>query len=107
MAAVAENTRFAANEMKLSGTPVAHLFKEGRTLTTLMFWIVFFTSLLDLYLLSNWLPSVLNDLGVSISVAAIVGAMLQIGGLAGTFVLGTFVDKFSFRALFIFWEQSP
>ncbi len=58
-------------------------------------------SLLDLYLLSNWLPTVLNDLGASVSVAAAVGAMLQVGGVVGTFVLGKLIDRFSFRALAI------
>jgi AAHS family 4-hydroxybenzoate transporter-like MFS transporter len=92
-------TRFTVHEPKLSGIPVVHLFDQGRTLTTLLFWIVFFMSLLDLYLLSNWLPTVLNDLGASISVAAAVGAMLQVGGVVGTFTLGNVIDRFSFRAL--------
>jgi AAHS family 4-hydroxybenzoate transporter-like MFS transporter len=92
-------TQFGAHEPKLSGIPVAHLFAERRTLTTLLFWVVFFMSLLDLYLLSNWLPTVLNDLGASISVAAIIGAMLQVGGIVGTFTLGMIIDRFSFRAL--------
>jgi AAHS family 4-hydroxybenzoate transporter-like MFS transporter len=94
-------TRFGVHEPKLSGLPVGHLFAEKRALTTILFWIVFFMSLLDLYLLSNWLPTVLNDLGASISVAAAVGAMLQVGGIVGTFVLGKLIDRFSFRALAI------
>ncbi len=36
----------------------------------------------------NWLPTVLNDLGVSVSVAAAIGAMLQVGGVVGTFCAG-------------------
>ena len=95
------NTRFGVHEPQLSGLPVAHLFAEKRALTTILFWIVFFMSLLDLYLLSNWLPTVLNDLGASVSVAAAVGAMLQVGGVVGTFILGKFIDRFSFRALAI------
>jgi MFS transporter, AAHS family, 4-hydroxybenzoate transporter len=66
---------------------------------TVLLWVVFFMSLLDLYLLSNWLPTVLNDLGVSVSGAAAIGAMLQVGGVVGTFTLGQFIDRFSFRAL--------
>ncbi|MET0970117.1 MAG: MFS transporter [Tardiphaga sp.] len=92
-------TRFTVHEPKLTGIPVVHLFDSGRTLTTLLFWVVFFMSLLDLYLLSNWLPTVLNDLGSSISVSAAIGAMLQVGGVVGTFTLGNFIDRFSFRAL--------
>lgn len=95
----APGTRFTVDEPKLSGLPVRHLFSEGRALVTLLLWVVFFMSLLDLYFLSNWLPTVLNDLGASESVAAIVGSMLQVGGVVGTFTLGRFIDRFSFRAL--------
>ena len=95
----AGSTKFVVQEPKLSGLSVAHLFAEGRGSVTLLLWIVFFMSLLDLYLLSNWLPTVLNDLGVSVSAAAAIGAMLQVGGVVGTFTLGRFIDRFSFRAL--------
>jgi AAHS family 4-hydroxybenzoate transporter-like MFS transporter len=92
-------TRFGVNEEKAGGLPVMHLFRDGRGWATVLFWLVFFMSLLDLYLLSNWLPTVLNDLGASISAAAAMGAMLQVGGVAGAFTLGQFIDRFSFRAL--------
>jgi len=61
--------------------------------------VVFFMSLLDLYFLSNWLPTVLNDLGASLSQAAAIGSMLQVGGVVGTLALGSVIDRFSFRAL--------
>jgi MFS transporter, AAHS family, 4-hydroxybenzoate transporter len=83
----------------LAGLPVLHLFRDGRTLVTLLLWVVFFMSLLDLYFLSNWLPTVLNDLGASVSSAAVIGSMLQVGGVVGTFALGSIIDRFSFRAL--------
>ena len=92
-------TRFAVKEAKAGGLPVTHLFRDGRGWMTVLFWTVFFMSLLDLYLLSNWLPTVLNDLGETISAAAMIGAMLQIGGVVGAFTLGQFIDRFSFRAL--------
>lgn len=76
---IAGNAKFVVQEPKLSGLPVAHLFAEGRASVTVLLWVVFFMSLLDLYLLSNWLPTVLNDLGVSVSGAAAIGAMLQVG----------------------------
>jgi len=98
-AAFAPATQFVVQEPGLAGVPVLHLFKSGRTFPTLLLWVVFFMSLLDLYLLSNWLPTVLNDLGASISTAAAAGSMLQVGGVVGTFVLGHVIDRFSFRAL--------
>jgi AAHS family 4-hydroxybenzoate transporter-like MFS transporter len=91
--------QFVVHEPGLAGIPVLHLFKAGRTPVTLLLWVVFFMSLLDLYFLSNWLPTVLNDLGASVSEAAVIGSMLQVGGVVGTFALGSIIDRFSFRAL--------
>jgi MFS transporter, AAHS family, 4-hydroxybenzoate transporter len=98
-AAFAPATTFVVREPALAGIPVLHLFRDGRTLVTLLLWVVFFMSLLDLYFLSNWLPTVLNDLGASVSMAALIGLLLQIGGVVGTFALGSIIDRFSFRAL--------
>ena len=98
-AVFAPATPFVVHEPELSGIPVLHLFRDGRTLVTLLLWVVFFMSLLDLYFLSNWLPTVLNDLGASVSEAAMIGSMLQVGGVVGTFALGSIIDRFSFRAL--------
>ena len=93
------DAHFVVQEPKLSGLPCRAFVRRGARTVTLLLWVVFFMSLLDLYLLSNWLPTVLNDLGVSVSAAAAIGAMLQVGGVVGTFTLGQFIDRFSFRAL--------
>jgi len=98
-AAFASNATFVVRESHLTGLPVAHLFREGRTAVTLLLWVVFFMSLLDIYFLANWLPTVLNDLGASVSRAVVIGSMLQVGGVVGTFALGRLIDRFSFRAL--------
>jgi AAHS family 4-hydroxybenzoate transporter-like MFS transporter len=93
------NARFVVHEPELTGIPVKHLFKGGRTLVTLLLWTLFFMSLLDIYFLSNWLPTVLSDFGASVSKAAEIGSLLQIGGVVGTLVLGSIIDRFSFRAV--------
>jgi AAHS family 4-hydroxybenzoate transporter-like MFS transporter len=98
-AAFAPSTQFVIHEPDLAGIPVLHLFRDHRTPVTLLLWVVFFMSLLDLYFLSNWLPTVLNDLGASVSASAAIGSMLQVGGVVGTFALGSIIDRFSFRAL--------
>jgi len=98
-AVFAPATQFVVHEPELSGVPVLHLFRDGRTLVTLLLWVVFFMSLLDIYFLANWLPIVLNDLGASVSSAVAIGTMFQVGGVVGTFVLGSIIDRFSFRAL--------
>ena len=95
----AAGTQFVVHEPELAGMPVLHLFRDGRTLVTLLLWVVFFMSLLDLYFLANWLPTVLNDLGASVSQAVAIGSMLQVGGVVGVFAIGSIIDRFSFRAL--------
>jgi AAHS family 4-hydroxybenzoate transporter-like MFS transporter len=97
--AFSPDAQFVLHENHLPGLPVRHLFHEGRTPVTVLLWVVFFMSLLDLYFLSNWLPTVLNDLGASVSVAAVIGSLLQVGGVVGTIALGSIIDRFSFRAL--------
>jgi AAHS family 4-hydroxybenzoate transporter-like MFS transporter len=97
--AFAPTARFVVRETQLPGIPVQHLFREGRTVPTLLLWVVFFMSLLDIYFLANWLPTVLNDLDATISEAAVIATMLQVGGVVGTLALGSVIDRFSFRAL--------
>src|SRR5579871_7031864 len=79
--AFAPDAQFVVHESRLAGIPVAHLFREGRTPVTLLLWVAFFMGLLDIYFLANWLPTVLNDLGASVSEAAVIGSMLQVGGV--------------------------
>jgi AAHS family 4-hydroxybenzoate transporter-like MFS transporter len=98
-AAIPIEAHFVVHEPRFKGLPVIHLFRDGQATGTILIWVIFFTSLLDLYFLSSWLPTVLHDLGTSVSLAAIIGAMFQIGGVAGTFALGNAIDRFSFTAL--------
>jgi AAHS family 4-hydroxybenzoate transporter-like MFS transporter len=73
--------------------PVAQLFTESRARTTLLLWVVFFMSLLDLYFLNSWLPTVIHDAGVPLSRAISITAMFQVGGAAAAIVLGRVVDR--------------
>ena len=54
---------------------------------------MFFTSLLDLYFLSNWLPTVVAGAGYDNRTAVLVGTTLQVGGTIGTVVLGWLVGR--------------
>jgi MFS transporter, AAHS family, 4-hydroxybenzoate transporter len=85
---------FVIREERAPGLAVGHLFRQGRALPTLLLWIVFFASLLDLFLLANWLPTVFHDAGISMSLSVIATALFQGGGVAGTLALGWLVDRF-------------
>jgi AAHS family 4-hydroxybenzoate transporter-like MFS transporter len=95
---------FQADEHKETKFPVKQLFADKRALLTGLLWVVFFMSLMDLYFLSNWLPTVINDAGIPVGSAALITAMLQVGGTVGTLVLGRVFDKVSpFRALSVIY----
>jgi AAHS family 4-hydroxybenzoate transporter-like MFS transporter len=95
---------FQADEHKETKFPVKQLFADKRAMLTGLLWVVFFMSLMDLYFLSNWLPTVINDAGIPVGSAALITAMLQVGGTVGTLVLGRVFDKVSpFRALSVIY----
>lgn len=81
---------------KEQGVPFISLFRDGRARVTLLLWLVNFTNLLDMYFLSNWLPTVMREAGFSTQMAVLGGTMLWIGGVVGTLSLGRVIDKVGF-----------
>ena len=90
---VPPGTSFFAGERHAQGFVVGRLFREGRTRLTLLLWILFFMSLLDLYFLNSWLPTVIHDSGISLQMAIIITSMFQVGGAVGAFSLGRLFDR--------------
>ncbi len=88
------SVRFVIAKREQSGSPVNRLFQDGLAGGTVLLWVTFFMSLLVIYLLSSWLPSLLRAGGASLRTAAVVGAMFQVGGTVGAIVLGWLMDRF-------------
>ena len=82
------------SDVKLPGSPVSQLFRPGLIGGTLLLWTTFFMSLLIIYLLSSWLPTILNGAGHSLSQASFISSAFQIGGTAGAIMLGRWMDRF-------------
>ena len=87
---------FVVNEENRHGVPIVHLFRDGRALATILFWIVNFMNLLNLYSLASWLPTVVRDSGYSAQTAVLVGTVLQVGGTLGTIGLAWLVARAGF-----------
>jgi AAHS family 4-hydroxybenzoate transporter-like MFS transporter len=85
---------YVVADKKVTGSVVRELFAGGRKRTTLLLWTITFMSLLDLNLLSNWLPTMLHDGGLPIETAATIAIGYQVGGTFGTLLLGRFVDRY-------------
>src|SRR6266536_2283078 len=90
----APGTRFVAPEEHPEGFPVEHLFTEGRAVATVLIWVMFFTNLLVIYFCATWLPTVINNTGVSVRLAVIATALFQVGGIVGTLVLAFLIERF-------------
>jgi AAHS family 4-hydroxybenzoate transporter-like MFS transporter len=86
--------RFPAARDLTKRLQVRALFAHGNARVTIVLWVIFFMNLLDLYLLANWLPTAIHDAGLSVGVAALATATLQIGGILASFALGPLVDRF-------------
>jgi AAHS family 4-hydroxybenzoate transporter-like MFS transporter len=85
--------RLVLPEQRLEGVPVKHLFLAGRLGGTLLLWVIFFSNLLILYFLINWLPSVLQAAGLPLERAIIGTVVLNAGGIVGGLALGWLVDR--------------
>ncbi|AGW93361.1 MULTISPECIES: MFS transporter [Cupriavidus] len=86
---------FSVGEQRTASSPVRHLFRPELLRGTLLFWLTFFMSLLVIYLLSSWLPTLLRGTGQSMRTAALVTTMFQVGGTVGAIVLGWLMDRFN------------
>ncbi|KAA1003749.1 aromatic acid/H+ symport family MFS transporter [Paraburkholderia panacisoli] len=98
---VTRDTRYVVPESRPNQAPVVELFHAGRAKTTLLLWAVNFMNLLNLYFLSNWLPTIARSAGLSTSTAILVGTALQLGGVAGTVVMGPIIDRVGFFKVLI------
>jgi len=89
-------TQFVVPEAAARGMPVSALFTEGRAKVTLVLWVINFMNLIDLYFLSNWLPTLIRDAGYPTDTAVLVATALQVGGVIGTLTLGRLIDRLGF-----------
>jgi AAHS family 4-hydroxybenzoate transporter-like MFS transporter len=90
---VPANAQLAMPPAPRAGSPVGHLFAPGLLRGTLLMWLAFFCSMLVIYLLSSWLPTVLKSTGATLKTAALVTMLFQVGGTIGTLTLGWLMDR--------------
>ncbi|HEX7079432.1 MAG TPA: MFS transporter [Gammaproteobacteria bacterium] len=98
-APVGPGVEYVAAEQSKGGVPVKHLLTEGRAPVTLLYWLVNFTNLLNLYFLAGLLPTILSQNGLSSSTSALIGGAMQTGGTIGTFGLAWLIAKKGFTPM--------
>lgn len=69
------------------------LWKEGRAGTTVALWISYLGTLVVLYFLINWLPSLVLSRGLTRVQSGVVQMMFNIGGGIGAIVIASMMDR--------------
>lgn len=87
------DTRFVVQEETAVKSSVWQLLTRERAKRTALLWVIFFMSLLDIYLLVNWLPTIIKASGETMRTAIFIGTALQLGGFVGAFPLGSLLDR--------------
>lgn len=80
-------------------TVLQGLFGNGSVTATLLLWVSYFFTLMVVYILINWLPSLLVGQGFTGKQASWVMFVLQIGAAVGTLLLGVLMDRLPAWAL--------
>jgi MFS transporter, AAHS family, 3-hydroxyphenylpropionic acid transporter len=73
------------------------LFGAGRAPATLLLWVVFLPTLLILYLILNWLPTLVAAKGVGRAAAPLASLSFNFASVAGALLIGWLVDRFDLR----------
>jgi AAHS family 3-hydroxyphenylpropionic acid transporter len=73
------------------------LFADGRLAPTLLLWITFLPTLTILYLILNWLPTLIASKGFGGTVSAQATMLFNYGSVFGALLFGHFVDRLGVR----------
>lgn len=60
-----------------------------------LLWGAYFMGLFLVYLIGSWLPSLIKNMGMTVTQAALVTAMYQAGGTVGSLFAGWMMDRFN------------
>jgi|LNAP01.1.fsa_nt_gb AAHS family benzoate transporter-like MFS transporter len=82
------------SEAKGPAASVVELFRHARAPRTLMLWVSFFCCLLLVFLLSSWLPKVMQEAGYAQKASMLTLFSLNFGGMAGAIAGGWLGDRF-------------
>jgi AAHS family 4-hydroxybenzoate transporter-like MFS transporter len=77
-----------------AGNPIKMLFGEGYALRTILLWIIFFCSLMNLFLFVFWLPEILHLTGMTPAQAVFATSLHTLGAIAAVLYLGFLIDRF-------------
>jgi AAHS family 4-hydroxybenzoate transporter-like MFS transporter len=75
------------------GNPIKMLFGQGYALQTVLLWIIYFCSLMNLFLFAYWMPTVLTLIGFTPGQAVFASSLRDGGAMFAVFYLGYLIDR--------------
>lgn len=105
-----ESAAFARARTELSGEPTAkHLnagsflavVSEGRATRSIILWVTFFLGLVAMYLMLNWLPTLMTGNGLTSAQAATAQMGFNIGGAVTAVIIGYLLERSARRLTMI------
>lgn len=90
--------RIATDEPADSKLTVVALFREGFARPTLLLWSTFFVSLILLYFMISWLPSLLQESGLALNQANLMTSLFLFAGTFGAVCLAWCADRMANKA---------
>ena len=69
------------------------LFGKGYALQTILLWVIFFCSLMNLFLFGYWLPEVLHLIGMTPAEAVFASSLRDLGAIFAVLYLGLLIDR--------------
>ena len=82
-----------ASKHEKAKVSVKELFSKDYAVGTMLIWSAFFMSLLIIYLISSWMPTLLKGVGFDLKNASWITSVFQIGGTVGAIALGYLMDR--------------
>jgi MFS transporter, AAHS family, 4-hydroxybenzoate transporter len=73
--------------------PIWMVFSQGYALQTTLLWIIYFCSLLNLFLFAYWMPTVLNMIGMTPGQAVFASSLRDGGAIFVALYLGLAIDR--------------
>lgn len=88
-------TRFVMPEQRLTGFPISKLFAKGLATGTVFLWVAFFVNIMVVYFFTLWLPTIIHNIGMSLTKASVISSVYLFGGTIGGICAGTLMDRFN------------
>ena len=101
---VSDNVSFILPQQPINSSAMRIVLSRDYLFGSLMLWLIYFMGLFLVYILGSWLPTLVKEIGLTVSQAAVMTALYQAGGTVGSLFAGWLMDKINpHRALGIIY----